>query len=166
LQAIVRLAFSVVWDLQQVKCPARHFSARVAIVERKALDVKAGLLPAEEMKRELDSRGHVALYINFDFNKADIKPDSQPLINEVVKLLNENSGLRLSVEGHTDNVGTPDYNHQLSTARAQAVVEALTAKGIENSRLKAVGHGQNAPIADNNSEEGKAKNRRVELVKV
>lgn len=138
----------------------------LTVVEKQALDVKAALLPAEQMKRELDAKGHVALYINFDFDKADIRPESQPIIDEIVKLQKNNPGLRLAVEGHTDNVGAPDYNRRLSNARAHSVTAALTARGIEASRLKAVGYGQDKPIADNGADDGRAKNRRVELVKM
>ena len=138
----------------------------LTVVEKQALEVKAALLPAEEMKRELDARGHVALYINFDFDKADIRPESQPIIDEIVKLQKNNPSLRLTIEGHTDNVGAPDYNRRLSDARAHSVKAALIARGIEASRLKAVGFGQDKPIADNGTDDGRAKNRRVELVKM
>jgi len=137
----------------------------LTVVEKKALEVKASLLPAEEMKKELDAKGHVALYINFDFDKANIKPESQPLIAQIVKLLQNNPGLNLTVEGHTDNVGTPAYNKQLSEARAKSVVAALTAQSIETRRLEAAGYGQEKPIAENSTDAGRAQNRRVELVK-
>src|SRR5258706_15116543 len=101
------------------------------------------------MKKELDAKGHVALYINFDFNKADIKPDSQPIIEQILKLLKNNPGLKLAIEGHTDNVGTPAYNKQLSDARARSVMVALTAQGVEAQRLTATGFGQERPVADN-----------------
>jgi len=138
----------------------------LTVVEKQSQVIRASLLPAEEMKKELDSKGHVALYINFDFNKADVRPDSQPVINEVVKLLKTNPGLRLTVEGHTDNVGTPAYNKRLSESRAQSVVAALVAQGTEAKRLRAEGYGQEKPITDNSTDEGRAKNRRVELVKM
>ena len=137
----------------------------LTVVEKKNLEVKAHLLSADEMKQAIAANGHVALYINFDFDKADIKPDSQPIIDEIVKLLKEKPDLNLIVEGHTDNAGKPDYNKQLSDKRAKAVMSAVVAKGVEAKRLKAVGYGQEKPIADNNTDEGRAKNRRVELVK-
>jgi len=137
----------------------------LTVVEQKGLEARAGLLPAEEMKRELDAKGHVALYINFDFDKADIKPESQPIIDEIVKLLRTAPTLDLTVEGHTDNVGKPDYNKGLSDARAKSVVTALTAQGVSPGRLRAVGYGQDKPIADNSTDDGRATNRRVELVK-
>jgi outer membrane protein OmpA-like peptidoglycan-associated protein len=102
----------------------------------------------------------------FDFDKADIKPESKPIIDQIVKLLTANAGLKLTVEGHTDNVGNPAYNQRLSEARAKSVVAALTTQGIDSRRLNAVSYGQTRPIADNGTDEGRAKNRRVELVKV
>lgn len=143
-----------------------HERYYLTVVERKALDVQASLLPAEEMKKELDTKGHVALYINFDFDKADIKAESQPMIDEIVKLLENDPSLNITVEGHTDNVGETDYNRRLSDARARSVVAAITTRGIQAGRLKAVGHGEDKPIADNSTDDGRAKNRRVELVKI
>ena len=137
----------------------------LTVVEKTALEARAKLLPAEEMKRELDEKGHVALYIEFDFDRADIRPDSRPIVDEVLKLLQGNPTLSLVVEGHTDDAGTPEYNKRLSAARANAVVAALTARGIEARRLTGMGFGQERPIADNTTDAGRARNRRVELVK-
>lgn len=161
---IIRTPESEIWVEAYIN-PNRRGPYYLTVVEKRALEVKASLLPAEEMKKELDAKGHVALYINFDFNKADIKPESQPIIREVVKLLKNNRGLNLKVEGHTDNVGTPDYNKTLSDARARSVVAALRVEGIDARRLDAVGYGEDRPIADNGSDAGRAQNRRVELVK-
>jgi outer membrane protein OmpA-like peptidoglycan-associated protein len=153
-----------IWVEAYVREHGKDGTYFLTVVEKKALEVKASLLPAEEMKRELDAKGHVALYINFDFDKADIRPESQPIIDEIVKLLKSSPTLSLTVEGHTDNVGVPDYNRRLSEARARSVVASLTAAGIASRRLKAVGYGQDKPIADNSIDAGRAKNRRVELV--
>ncbi len=162
----LRMPDKEIWLEAYVREHGSQIRYFLTVVEKKALEVKASLLPAEEMKRELDARGHVALYINFDFDKADIKPDSRPIIDEIVKLLRNNPSLSLAVEGHTDNIGTPAYNKKLSDARAKSVVAAVTAGGIEAPRLRAAGYGQEKPIADNASDEGRAKNRRVELVKM
>ncbi len=162
----IRMPDKEVWLEAYVRQHGKKGTYFMTVVEKKALDVKASLLPAEEMKRELDTKGHVALYINFDFDKADIKPESQPIIDEIVKLLKNNPSLSLTVEGHTDNVGAPDYNRRLSDARAKSVVAALTAQGMEATRLKAVGYGQDRPVADNSTDDGRVKNRRVELVKM
>lgn len=155
-----------IWVEAYVRSHGKEGNYFLTVVETKALDVKAQLLPAEEMKKELDAKGHVALYINFDFDKADIKPDSQPIIDQIVKLLKNNPDLNLTVEGHTDNVGQAPYNKKLSEARARSVVGALAAQGIEVRRLKAVGYGPDKPIADNSTDSGRVQNRRVELVKV
>jgi len=120
---------------------------------------------AESMKLDLDTYKRVRLYINFDFNQATIRPEGKPIIGEVVKLLKQNPDLSLEINGHTDNVGTHDYNVQLSQRRAGAVVAALVAAHISHDRLTAGGFGPDQPIADNDTEKGRALNRRVELVK-
>ena len=120
---------------------------------------------ASDMLAGLNKSGHVALYINFDTGKATIKPESEKIIGEIASLLQNNVELQLSIEGHTDNIGSPASNKALSVARAEAVLNAVVGKGIDASRLTAVGWGQEKPIAENRSEEGRAKNRRVEIVK-
>jgi OmpA-OmpF porin, OOP family len=121
---------------------------------------------ASSLKDALDSTGHIAVYgIHFDTGKATIQPDSETTLNEIVKLLQENSDLKLRVEGHTDNVGAAAANQSLSEKRAQAVVAWVVAHGVAASRLTASGYGATKPVADNSSDDGRAKNRRVELVK-
>jgi len=137
-----------------------NYYITVVVKEAMKQDVTASSL-FEALNRD----GHVALYINFDTGKATIRPDSQPVIDQVAEMLKTNPDLKLSVEGHTDSVGSPASNKTLSQDRAKAVVAALAAKGIGGERLTAVGWGQDKPLADNNTDEGRAKNRRVELVK-
>lgn len=120
---------------------------------------------ASDLLAALNKDGRVALYIHFDTGQAEIKPASQPTIDQVAQLLESNPQLKLSVEGHTDNIGDPAMNKTLSEQRAASVVAALVEAGVDQGRLEAVGHGQDKPIADNSTEEGRAKNRRVELVK-
>jgi outer membrane protein OmpA-like peptidoglycan-associated protein len=122
-------------------------------------------ITANAMLDALNREGHVTLYINFDTGKFIMKPESKPIIDQIVQLMKSNPGLRISVEGHTDNVGNPTSNKALSDDRAKAVVSAMVAQGIDANRLSALGHGQDKPIADNKTEEGRSKNRRVELVK-
>lgn len=121
---------------------------------------------AKSLMSDIQAKGSASVYgIYFDFDKADIKPESEPAIKEIAKLLQENKGLKLYVVGHTDNVGTLDYNMKLSKARADAVVKELVTKHrISADRLKAYGVGSLAPVASNKTDEGRAKNRRVELV--
>jgi outer membrane protein OmpA-like peptidoglycan-associated protein len=121
---------------------------------------------ASSLKEELDKYGKVVLYINFDFNKATIRPDGKPIVSQIAKLMKDNPNLQVAINGHTDNIGSRDYNTKLSEKRAAAVVDAVVALGIERSRLTSAGFGPDQPIADNSTEKGRAKNRRVELVKM
>ena len=104
--------------------------------------------------------------ITFDVGKAVIKPESMGEINRIVNLMNENPDLKFEVQGHTDATGNAASNQTLSEKRAQAIVAKLVEMGISADRLTAVGKGQTSPIADNSSDEGRAKNRRVEFVKL
>lgn len=103
--------------------------------------------------------------ITFDVNKATIKPQSMSEINRIKTLMDENPTLKFEVQGHTDNTGSAAANQTLSEQRAQAIVDKLVELGIDKKRLTAVGKGQTSPLADNSTEEGKAKNRRVEFIK-
>lgn len=135
------------------------------IVEKKGMEQQV-VADAAAFKTDLQKTGHVAVYgILFDTNKATLKPESQAAIAEVAKLLTGSPALKLLVVGHTDSVGVFEQNQVLSKDRADAVVKALTTThGIAPARLKAVGCGQAAPVASNKTEDGRAKNRRVELV--
>lgn len=132
----------------------------LVVKEQMKQDVTAsGMLDA------LNRDGRIALYINFETGKATVKPESQPIIDQIVQMLKANPDLMIGVEGHTDNVGNPKSNQTLSGERSKSVVAAIVTRGIDSKRLSAVGHGQDKPIADNSTDEGRAKNRRVELVK-
>lgn len=133
--------------------------------QEKAFAQTAQLIPASQLKQQLDSAGKVALQVNFATDKTEMLPDSLPQIDQVVQLLKEDPALKLSINGHTDNTGDAAHNQKLSEGRASAVMAAIVAKGIDAARLSAKGFGQEQPLADNKTEEGKAKNRRVELVK-
>lgn len=138
----------------------------LTIVEKQAMTQEI-VADAKFMADGIHANGHVALYgIYFDFNKADVKPESEPALKEISKLLLNDAMLKLYVVGHTDNVGGYEYNMRLSQARAEAVVKEMVVKHrIAPARLKAGGAGPLAPVASNDTEEGRAKNRRVELVK-
>ena len=121
---------------------------------------------AASLSDEINKTGHVAVYgIHFDTGKATIQADSENILSELVKLLHQSPDLKLRVEGHTDNQGAAAANQALSEKRAQAVVAWLVAHGTSASRLVAKGLGQTTPVADNSTPDGRAKNRRVELVK-
>jgi OOP family OmpA-OmpF porin len=130
---------------------------------RMAQDIVAD---ANSMAQDIKMTGKVAIYgIYFDFNKADVKPESEPTLKEIAKLLKQNPKLNLYVVGHTDIVGSMSANIDLSQRRAQAVLQVLTTKhGVDKKRLEAYGVGPLCPAAPNKTDEGRAKNRRVELV--
>ena len=122
---------------------------------------------ANAMLNGINTQGRVALYgIYFDFDKSNLKPESDPTLKEIAKLLKENPKLNLYVVGHTDNVGDFNYNMKLSKSRAEAVVKKLVTKyNINKNRLAPEGVGPLCPVTSNDNDEGKAKNRRVELIK-
>lgn len=117
------------------------------------------------LETALTQQCHVALTgLLFDFNKATLKPESDGVLQNVLALLTKSPGLKLEVQGHTDNVGDNKYNQTLSEQRAAAVVTWLTQHGIAAGRLSSSGYGMTRPVADNKTDEGRAKNRRVEIV--
>jgi len=137
-------------------------------IEVRAIEEKpfaAPALQAAALKSALEKEGRVALSIGFDGAKAALKPEAARTVAEIVKLLKENPTLKLSIEGHTDDVGPRPVNEKLSRDRAAAVLEAIAAGGIARARLSSTGHGPAKPLADNGTSEGRAKNCRVELVK-
>jgi len=138
----------------------------LVIIEKQAMKQEV-LANADAFAKGLRSTGHVAVYgIYFDTNKSVLKPESEAALKEIAKLLQDDPGLKVHVVGHTDNSGGLEANMTLSLERANAVVRDLTAKrGIAASRLKANGVGPLAPVAANDTDAGKAKNRRVELVR-
>jgi outer membrane protein OmpA-like peptidoglycan-associated protein len=141
--------------------------AEVIVVVPEQMEAKMTFVNADEMSKSLTDNGSVSLYgIYFDTDKDVLRPDSQPTLQEIDKLLKANPQLKLHVVGHTDNQGAPEHNLDLSRRRAASVVGELTSKfGIAAGRLDSFGCGLYAPVASNAAEEGRAKNRRVELVK-
>ena len=142
--------------------------AIVHVLEPKARDQKMVVVKADEMARTIGSTGRVALYgIFFEFDKADLKAESNPTLMEIAQLLKSDPKLAILIVGHTDNQGAYDYNIELSRRRAEAVTKALVANhGADAKRLRGAGVGMLAPAASNDAEEGRAKNRRVEIVKL
>jgi outer membrane protein OmpA-like peptidoglycan-associated protein len=122
---------------------------------------------AAALGNEIDQSGHVAVYgIHFDTGKANILPDSEPILDQIKALLDQRPDLKLRVEGHTDNVGGRAANQKLSELRAAAVVAWLAGHGIDRSRVAPQGFADTKPVGDNATEEGRAQNRRVELAKM
>lgn len=139
---------------------------QVDFIEVKPMETGLVAVNADALAEDIARTGHVAIYgIYFDTGKADVKQESEPVLQEITKLLQQNPELKLYVVGHTDNVGDLTYNMELSQARADAVVKILVSQySINAKRLEAHGVGFLAPVVSNNTEEGRAKNRRVELV--
>jgi outer membrane protein OmpA-like peptidoglycan-associated protein len=137
------------------------------VIETASMDTGLVTIDASAMAKEIEATGHIALYgIHFDTNRAELKAESDGALLEIATLLKQDTNLRLLVVGHTDNVGGFDANMALSERRAAAVLHALTTKhGVAAARLRAVGVGMAAPVATNETEEGRAKNRRVDLVR-
>ena len=101
--------------------------------------------------------------INFDFDRSAIRPDAKPVLDQAVALLQENPDVQVVVEGHTDSKGTDEYNHALSIRRAEVVYRYFVNAGLAPERFRVEGHGESRPVADNDTESGRAQNRRVEL---
>ena len=137
------------------------------VVEAKPMEARMVTVDAATMAKDISATGKVAIYgLYFDTDKAELKPESTPSLNEIGKLLKSQPNLRVYIVGHTDNAGGFDYNMGLSQRRAKSVVDRLVqGYGIASDRLKPVGAGLIAPVASNDDEAGRAKNRRVEIVK-
>ena len=142
----------------------KGYTLTVIEKERMRQEVEAD---AKTMAADIGATGKAVLYgIYFDVDKADVKPESETALTEIAKLLGQDAALKLYVVGHTDTTGALDHNMKLSQQRAEAVVKELVSKhGVAPDRLKPFGVGPLAPVTTNDAEEGRAKNRRVELVK-
>jgi outer membrane protein OmpA-like peptidoglycan-associated protein len=137
----------------------------IEIVEPKAMPTGQVTVDAKAIGAGLQAEGKVALYgLFFDTGKTDIKPESNAQLDQMVATLKAQPALKVLIVGHTDNVGSIDANLALSEGRAKAVVAALTQRGIAPGRLQARGIANFAPVASNAAEDGRAKNRRVEMV--
>ncbi|MBK7227386.1 MAG: OmpA family protein [Ignavibacteriales bacterium] len=135
---------------------------QLSVLEMEAMKQE---IQANEMLEAINKDGFIALYINFETGKSDIKSESQPIVDQIIEMLKQNPDLKVSVEGHTDNVGSDKSNKTLSENRAKSVMNALINGGIEKSRLSSKGWGSTKPVGDNSTEDGRFKNRRVEIVK-
>lgn len=136
------------------------------VLQEEAFQQTITKVTADDIAKDLTEKGKSILYINFDVDKANITTEGNEVVSEIVEALQNNRNLKISIEGHTDNTGDAAHNKKLSNARANAVMNVLITNGIDKAQLRANGFGAERPIAPNDSEENKAKNRRVELVKV
>ena len=138
----------------------------IDIIEETKMEDDLIKINADEMLKGIKAEGKITLYgIFFDFDKADVKPESEPTLKEIANLLKKDTKLNLYVVGHTDNKGKFEYNIDLSKRRAQAIVKELTTKyGISSNRLTPDGVGPLASVSTNETEDGRKLNRRVELV--
>ena len=154
----VALCVSLGWDQWLV--------TQLDVIEVKPMETGLVTVNADALAKDIARAGHVAVYgIYFDTGKAEVKSESGPVLEEIAKLLQQNPKLKLYVVGHTDIVGSLTYNMKLSQTRADAVVTRLVSEySVNANRLEAHGVGFLAPVASNKTEEGRAKNRRVELV--
>jgi OOP family OmpA-OmpF porin len=158
---LIRNAQGNVW----ITISQRGAFTEFLVIKEQEMEQTVAMLTADNMANALKHDGHVPLYLSFDTNRDVIRQESLATVDEVVKLLRAQPNLRLQIEGHTDNVGDKNHNQSLSLGRAQSVMHALTSQKIDPSRLIAIGLGASRPLSENNSEDGRAKNRRVELVR-
>ncbi|MFH0132029.1 OmpA family protein [Variovorax sp. VaC1] len=142
--------------------------ALVRVVETKAMETdKIVFVDASAMQKSLQETGRISLYgIHFDLDKDSIKPDSQPTLDEIAKLMRNNPQLRVQVVGHTDAQGEEPHNADLSRRRSVSVIAALAKTGLDARRFTSRGAGSKEPVAPNTNEDGRAKNRRVELLRL
>jgi outer membrane protein OmpA-like peptidoglycan-associated protein len=139
---------------------AESYTLTIVEIEEMKQDITAN-----DMLEALKKDGFIALDILFETGKSAIQKESLPIVDQIYELLNTDPSLKISIERHTDNVGDAASNKKLSNDRAKSVMDALVAKGVNKTRLSSVGWGQEKPVSDNRTEEGRAKNRRVEIVK-
>lgn len=144
----------------------RDIWARLTYEYGASLAYAAADTASDDWAAKLNKDCRLPLYgVTFDFNKATIKPESEVVLTRAATVLKQATGFAVEVQGHTDNVGGDDYNQKLSEARAASVKLWLGSHGVDAARLSSKGYGKVQPVADNGSDFGRAKNRRVELVK-
>lgn len=135
------------------------------VLQEEAFQQTITKVTADDIAKDLTEKGKSILYINFDLDKSNITAEGKEVVTQIAEALQNNKRLKIAIEGHTDNIGDEPHNKTLSDARAYSVLNALIANGIDKARLTARGFGSEKPLVANDSEENKAKNRRVELLK-
>jgi len=168
--ALIKAGWAILYDRQDVSLTAhytqngRNLWATLYKGEFNEIRVADAGAATKDLGADLKKECHVALYgVLFDFNKSTLQPASDPVLQQILSLLKKDTTLQLEIQGHTDNVGNDAYNQTLSEARAHTVVTWLTQHGIAAARLSAKGYGKTRPVADNGTDVGRSKNRRVEI---
>ena len=146
------------YDVTYLSLGRREIAATVPVADEPSQSVKLTL----RYKREVAEKPFILAGVNFDTAKATIRPESFPRLDEVVEFMVHKKNARVEISGHTDNVGNAQANKTLSEKRAQACRNYIVSKGIDKKRLDAVGFGDEHPIAPNDTDEGRQKNRRIE----
>lgn len=140
------------------------YAVRVGQMQTGLVSGDADALNAASMSAALQQRGHFSMHLPFDYNQATLKPEAMALIQQLAAVLQQDPGLRVGLDGYTDNIGSVAFNQSLSARRAAAVKTALGQAGVPAAQVATRGLGAANPIADNSSETGRAQNRRVEVI--
>ncbi len=159
---VIRRPQDVIW----IHYTTNTAQGSLAVVQSKAFVATAALLPAEQLRSDLDKTGKAVIHLNFATDQTQILPTSKDQLDAVIALLKANPALKLAINGYTDDAGSDSHNITLSDGRAKEVRNALLANGIKTDRLQAKGFGRANPVSSNVDEAGKAANRRVELIKL
>lgn len=149
-----------------VQYSADNASGKLNVLQEEAFKQTMTKVTADDIVKDLSEKGKSILYINFDVDKSNVTKEGQEVVNQIATALKKDSALKIAIEGHTDNTGDAAHNKKLSSDRANSVMNNLVANGIDKARLTAKGFGAEKPLVANDTDDNKAKNRRVELVKV
>lgn len=137
----------------------------VVVLEKAEMAKSYSFMEADALKAALDAKGRVPVYIEFDVDRATIRPVARPAVDEIIKLMQAHPKLNVAIEGHTDDTGTAARNKPLSLARAESVRAELIAAGIDPARIRTAGFGSDKPLVTGSDDNARARNRRVELVR-
>lgn len=148
-----------------VQFSSNNASGKLNVLQEEAFKQTITKVSGDEIAKDLIEKGKSILYINFDVDKSNITAEGKEVVTQISEALQKDKSLKIAIEGHTDNSGEASHNKKLSNDRANAVMKTLITSGIDKNRLTAKGFGSEKPLLANDSEQNKAKNRRVELVK-